>query len=121
MPLMAMVRHRQTVGSSVPARLLYSARALHDVIYREELESLGALDAGLDVVVTLTREQPECWPGRSGRVNDDLLAEIAWPPDERPLVFVCGPTGFVEAVAAGLVRLGHDPLRVKTERFGATG
>jgi ferredoxin-NADP reductase len=36
-------------------------------------------------------------------------------------VYVCGPTGFVEAVAEGLVRLGHDPARVKTERFGATG
>jgi ferredoxin-NADP reductase len=27
----------------------------------------------------------------------------------------------VEAVAAALVALGHDPARVKTERFGPTG
>ena len=120
-PLMAIVRHRQKVGSGVPTRLLYSARTLDDVIYREELERLGAAGTGLDVVLTLTREQPDGWQGRSGRVDDTLLGEVAWPPDERPLVFVCGPTGFVEALAAGLVRLGHDPLRVKTERFGATG
>jgi ferredoxin-NADP reductase len=120
-PLMAMVRHRQKVDSRVPARLLYSARTLDEVIYREELDLLGGLDTGLDVVLTLTREQPHGWQGRSGRVDDTLLGEVAWTPEERPLVFVCGPTGFVEAVAAGLVRLGHDPLRVKTERFGATG
>ena len=36
-------------------------------------------------------------------------------------VFVCGPTPMVEAVAEALVGLGHEPGRVKTERFGATG
>jgi len=37
------------------------------------------------------------------------------------VAFVCGPTPFVEAVASGLVQLGHVPARVKTERFGPTG
>jgi len=37
------------------------------------------------------------------------------------LAFVCGPTSFVESVAAGLVALGYAPRRIKTERFGATG
>jgi ferredoxin-NADP reductase len=50
-----------------------------------------------------------------------MLAEVAWPPAERPHVFVCGGTLLVEAVAAALVALGHDPARVKTERFGPTG
>ena len=50
-----------------------------------------------------------------------MLAEVAWTPSERPHVFVCGPTALVEAAAAGLVELGHDPALVKTERFGPTG
>jgi len=50
-----------------------------------------------------------------------MLAEVAWPPGERPHVFVCGPTPLVEAAAAALVELGHDPALVKTERFGPTG
>ena len=50
-----------------------------------------------------------------------MLEEVGWTPEERPLVFVCGPTPFVEAVGNALVELGHDPARVKTERFGATG
>jgi ferredoxin-NADP reductase len=36
-------------------------------------------------------------------------------------VYVCGPTAFVEVAAGSLVALGHDPARIKTERFGATG
>jgi ferredoxin-NADP reductase len=117
-PLRAMARHRRLTGSDVPARLLYSSRTLADVIYREELT---AADPGLEVVVTLTRDRPPGWTGRTGRVSTELLADVAWPAGDGPLAFVCGPTSFVETVAAGLVELGYDPARVRTERFGATG
>ena len=120
-PLMAMLRHRAAIASTVPAKLLYSSRTIDDIIYRDELERLRATDDGLEVVQTLTRERAEGWTGHTGRIDEALLAEVAWPPEQQPLVFVCGPTGFVEAVADGLVRLGHVPARVKTERFGATG
>ena len=50
-----------------------------------------------------------------------MLEEVSWTPAERPLVFICGPTAFVEAAAEALVGLGHAPDRIKTERFGATG
>jgi ferredoxin-NADP reductase len=49
------------------------------------------------------------------------LAEVVWPPERQPLVYVCGPTAFVEAAAEALVKIGHEPLRIKTERFGPTG
>ncbi|TML29086.1 MAG: oxidoreductase [Actinobacteria bacterium] len=114
-PLMAMLRHRRAVGSTVPAKLLYSSRSLDDVIYRDELDRLGA-----EVVQTLTREQPPGWGGYGRRVDVDMLREVSYPPDESPRVFVCGPTNFVEAVAEGLVALGHRPGRIRTERFGGT-
>jgi ferredoxin-NADP reductase len=114
-PLMAMLRHRRTAGSNVPAKLLYSSRTYEDVIYRDELDAIG-----VEVVHTLTREQPPDWHGRSGRVNADLLREVAFPPELDPRVYVCGPTSFVEAVADSLVGLGHKPGLIKTERFGGT-
>jgi ferredoxin-NADP reductase len=114
-PLMSMLRHRRAAGSDVPAKLLYSSRTLDDVIYRDELGTLGA-----DVVQTLTREQPPGWTGFARRVDIDMLREVAYPPERNPRVFVCGPTSFVEAVADGLVALGHRPGRIRTERFGGT-
>ena len=116
-PLMAMARQRAADGDDVPARLLYSARSWDDVIYRDELESLRG--DGLEVVYTLTRSQPDGWTGYSRRVDRELLAEVT--PADFALAFVCGPTPFVEAVATALVALGHDPARIKTERFGPTG
>jgi len=114
-PLMAMLRHRRATGSKVPAKLLYSSRTYEDVIYRDELDMVGA-----EVVYTLTREQPPDWQGRSGRVDADLLRDVAFPPELDPRVYVCGPTSFVEAVADSLVGLGHKPGLIKTERFGGT-
>ena len=121
-PLRAMLRHHRALASDVPARLLYSARSLDDVIYRDELMGLAAGDGdGIDVHFTLTRTQPEGWSGYARRIDRELLGEIAWPPATNPLVYICGPTAFVEKAAEALVALGHDPGMVRTERFGATG
>jgi ferredoxin-NADP reductase len=120
-PLMAMLRHRAAEKSRAPARLVVSSRSLDDLLYADELEALRAADDGLEVTVALTRSAPADWTGPRRRIDADLLAEVAWPPSERPLTFVCGPTSFVESAADALVALGHDPALVKTERFGPTG
>jgi ferredoxin-NADP reductase len=117
-PLRAMLRHRRRRDSDVPVRLLYSSRSHADVIYRAELDERAN---GVDIVHTLTREQPPGWTGYSRRVDAEMLGEVAWRVEEDPRVYVCGPTSFVEAVAHGVVELGYPPRRVKTERFGATG
>jgi ferredoxin-NADP reductase len=115
-PLAAMARHRARARSDTPMRLVYSSRTWEDVIYRDELETLG-----IDVVHTLTRAQPPGWNGYSRRIDDELLREVAFPAAEEPRVYVCGSTRFVDAAADGLVRLGYDPRWIRTERFGATG
>jgi ferredoxin-NADP reductase len=124
-PLMSMLRHRAAsgeAGRAVPARLLLSSRSYADIIYREELERLGSEPGGPGIVRTLTRERPPPgWRGHARRIDASMLAEVGFPPAAAPKVFVCGPTTMVEAVAEALVGLGHEPGRVKTERFGATG
>ncbi len=120
-PLMAMIRHRAAARSDVPTRLLYSSRSRDGTIYVEELDHLAAEDAALEVIHTLTRSQPPGWTGYSRRIDREMLDAVAPSPQERPLAFVCGPTPLVETVATVLVELGHDPARVKTERFGPTG
>jgi ferredoxin-NADP reductase len=118
-PLRAMLRHHAASDSPAAMHLVYSARTLGDVIYRRELEALAGPRRA--VTLALTRESSPDWAGHRGRVDADLLAAVGWPPTVRPHCYVCGPTPFVEAVADALVGLGHDPGRVRTERFGSTG
>ncbi len=120
-PLMAMLRHRAALASHVPARLLVSARSADDLLYASELDALDIADDQLTVLKTLTRMQPADWSGYSRRVDRAMLEETAFAPGERPQVFVCGPTPFVEEVSGDLVALGHDAALVKTERFGPSG
>ncbi len=123
-PLMAMLRHRALAPAEVRARtavrLLYSARTWDDVIYRDELARLAA-DAGVDVVLTLTRSAPPGWGGHRRRIDRAMLEQVAWPAADAPRIYVCGGTPLVESVASLLVALGHDASRVRTERFGPTG
>lgn len=119
-PLMAMVRARAATDGE-PVRMLLSARSLDDAIFGAELLEASTGAGWLTVDVTLTRRRPEGWTGLSGRVDAPMLAERAWPPADGPLCFVCGPTGFVEAVSASLIALGHTADRIRTERFGPTG
>jgi ferredoxin-NADP reductase len=118
-PLRSILRSRDQAGSMVPVRLLYSARSLPEVIYRAELDAYRA-SPRVEVSYALTRQQPDGWTGIAGRVGEAVLSEIAWPPGDEAMVFVCGPTAFVEVVAAIMVKLGYPPQRVKTERFGGT-
>jgi ferredoxin-NADP reductase len=120
-PLMAMIRHRAALKSAIPTRLLYSSRSYEELIYRDELARLLEDGTQLQVSYTLTRAQPPGWTGYRRRIDADLLREVAWPPDEHPLAFICGPTPFVETAAGNLVALGYEPERIKTERFGPTG
>ncbi len=118
-PLRAMLRHWAAGARDTKVCLLYSSRSLTDVIYREELSGLDG--DNLSVHLALTREWPSTWAGHRGRIDRELLAELIPPPGQRPLIYICGPTSFVESVAQALVEIGNEPSRIRTERFGATG
>ncbi len=119
-PLMSMLRHRAALGSDVETHLLVSSRSPGAALYAAELAALEATP-GLTIDRTFTRSTPAGWTGYDHRVDAAMLADVAPPPGARPLVFVCGPTPFVEHVTGLLVAAGHDPGRVHAERFGPTG
>jgi ferredoxin-NADP reductase len=119
-PFRSMLRDWTATRSDVALRLLYSSRSLSDVIYQDELRGYEA-DEHADIQFALTREWPDGWQGHRGRVDRQLLERVAWPAAESPLTYICGPSGFVEAVASALVDNGHPAARIRTERFGPTG
>jgi ferredoxin-NADP reductase len=119
-PLMAMIRTRAAAGSRVPFRLVYSVRDPDAALYAGELADRARSDAGLDVTYVYTRSPPPGWPEPAGRINADILTG-GQAPQPGLSVFVCGPTGFVEAAADLLVDAGHEPQTIKTERFGPSG
>jgi ferredoxin-NADP reductase len=122
-PLMAMLRHHASTAASnasAEVRLLYSARSIDDVIYKEELDAIDSRGVAR-VTIALTRAWPNEWRGFRRRIDRAMLEEVAWPASAGARVYVCGPTPLVESVATLLVELGYHAARVRTERFGPTG
>jgi ferredoxin-NADP reductase len=119
-PLMCMLRAGTQAGGTAPMRLLYSVRGPESVFYRSDLSQVAG-GAAVDVTYAYSRVTPAGWTRPAGRVDADLLDEVAWPASRAPSCYVCGPTGFVETISDLLVAAGHEPARIRTERFGPSG
>lgn len=120
-PLMAMVRERAGKGSVAPFTLLYSVRSPAETYYADELTGRAREDDGLTVSLVYTRSAPAGSRRPAGRIGPADLDELGWKPGAGGRVYVCGPTGFVEAVVGMMLDRGHDPSTIRTERFGPTG
>ena len=116
-PLVAMLRAHSDAPSTTPMQLLYSLRSPGDAMYREELTEFSSLTP---TTWHYTRAAPAGWSHVPGRLTVEDLQRNAIAPERGPLTYVCGPTGFVEAVARMLTSLGHSPDDIRTERFGGT-
>ncbi|WP_295789144.1 FAD-binding oxidoreductase [uncultured Microbacterium sp.] len=116
-PLFAMASAHDDAADASEFRLLYSVRSPGDVFFAQELRSL-ATSIALEVVYT--RAAPPDSPTPVGRLTPERLRALVLPAERAPRVYVCGPTPFVEAVSQWLLADGHDPARVRTERFGGS-
>ena len=120
-PLRAIVRHWIATGPEVPVSMVYSSRSWSELIYRDELLRDADTHEKFELRFALTREWPDDYAGHTGRIDRPLLEMAIGAVAEMPLVYICGPNAFVEAASGWLVEIGHDPGRIRTERFGPTG
>jgi ferredoxin-NADP reductase len=110
-PLMSMLRFARQRGQSDLLHLVASVRTPGDLYFATELP-------GPETTVIYTRRTPDGWPRRAGRITaEDLPCSML----TAPRIYVCGSTGFADAVTSVLEDRGVSPDRVRVERFGATG
>ena len=121
-PLMAMVRHHMAHFEEDKGReiiFLVSARTEGRVLYKEELKEIASKDPNFKLVETLSDIQPKGWSGYTRRIDKEILEEVLGNlKGKMPMIYVCGPTPFVEAVANNLVAIGFNSHEIRTERFG---
>jgi ferredoxin-NADP reductase len=117
-PLVSILRHRAAVAPDVPATLVYSARDMQEVIFRDELFSRADMDPPLSVILTLTREQPVDPRIRHGRVNEALFREIIARQGVPANTYACGSTSFVDSATRAIIDAGVDFASIRSERYG---
>jgi ferredoxin-NADP reductase len=120
-PLMSMIRARSAAGGRSPCHLVYSTRTPDDVYYSAEIHQRAADGSGFGVTQIFTRQAPAGSRRSAHRLGHADLQPIADLAVAEATAYVCGPTGFVEAVADLLLDVGVDASRIRTERFGPSG
>ncbi len=118
-PLLAMARAHAAADDPTPFRLLYAVRSPDDVFYRGELAELTT-HPGFELDFVYSRTAPPGAPVPAGRITKPALEGFVVPASQRPRLFLCGSTGFVERVAGWLQELGHAAGDIRTERFGGS-
>jgi ferredoxin-NADP reductase len=120
-PLMCMLRHHSGHDDPRDIVFLINARSLEKVLYYDELQALQANDPRLRLAMSLTQTQPPSWQGYTRLIDKAMIEETMGPfRSQMPMVYVCGPTPFVEAAADMLVMSGFHDHVIRTERFGGT-
>lgn len=121
-PLMAMLRHWVNHAKEDSQRtiiFLISARALEYVLYKDELDAISRDHTNVKIVLTITDTIPPNWTGYKRRIDEEMIKEVLGDlVIKMPMMYVCGPTPFVEAVAKNLLVVGFNSHEVRTERFG---
>ena len=118
------------IASAVLARggevtLVYGNRATGTIMFRATLDALKDRYMGrFTLIHVLSREAVDV-PLLNGRVDGAKVAALARAGAIDPAgadgVFLCGPGGMIDDVAAALPGLGVDSARVHFERFTADG
>ena len=118
-PLMSILRHRAAAGPSVAAALVYSARTVADVIFRDELLARAEAEPGMSLFAAITRETPGDRGLRFGRIDAALVSEVLGGFDGLPRhTYVCGATAFVDVATRLIIDMGVAFPTIRTERYG---
>ena len=113
-PLRSVALARAEQTDAAPMVLVYSARTPDEFAFGDEFAALTR-QRRLRVATTVTRDDRAAdWTGRSGRIDDALLAAAL--PAGDAWCLVCGPAGLVGTVTASLEGLGVSGARIVVER-----
>ena len=117
-PVMAMARYLTDVSAATDVRLLSCVRSSDDLVFGAELALIETRQPGFTHTHIVSSPDAR-WSGPSGRLNADLLLELA-PDFAERTVHMCGPAGFMAGARALLEGLGVSSTRIHQESFGGT-
>jgi predicted ferric reductase len=121
-PIMSMLRTLRDDHADLPVVVLYAARRVEDLAYRDELDEIAA--ALRATIVPIVDDPPPGWDGEQGPLAADLLVRhLPGGVADGWHAVVCGPPALMEQAETTLVDAGVPLSRIHSERFdiGAAG
>jgi ferredoxin-NADP reductase/DMSO/TMAO reductase YedYZ heme-binding membrane subunit len=115
-PMMSVVRSLTDRGWRGEIYLLFSVRAVRDVVFRDEIKYLEARFPNLHVRVLVTQDPETAWDGPRGQITREVIADFV-PDLTRGPVMLCGPGPMMAAMRAALIGMGLPDTDILQEVF----
>ena len=96
--------------------LFYSNRTPAMTAFLHDLEAWSKRNTNIHLVPTITDSTDRDWPYETGRVDEAMLAKHV-PDLKRPIYYLAGPPGMVEALKKLLLDRGVSRDSVRFETF----
>lgn len=96
--------------------LFYSARSRDMILYKKEFKRLSK-NPNINVIITLTREEPSGWKGECGRLNQEML-ERHVPNLKNSHFYICGPLKLTMNLRDCLIKKGVKKDHILFEGWG---
>lgn len=119
-PFMSMVRHMAKLNSDNKVTLLYTAQSQDDVAFSDELLKIHEQHPNLKPVFVIKNGPTDKFPAANvttGSLNEALLDRATNNDYSKQKFFICGPPGFMKAMAATIQKKGVPRQRILTEAF----
>ena len=119
-PVLAMLNELAEKHSDREIWWLHAARSGREHSFAAETRTLLAAFTNTRTRVYYSRPGADDLEGRdfdtAGHLTPSLLLELE--PPRNAQAYLCGPTGFMDEISAGLASIGIDASQVHTEPFG---
>jgi glycine betaine catabolism B len=114
-PLRSMLRFINARNLPFDVTLLYGNASYEDIVFREELNGLEAVNKRILVIHTILNPPPD-WPGQTGFIDAAMIRQVITDYRER-LYYVSGPIKMVQSLINQIISLGIDESRIKHDSF----
>ncbi len=115
-PFKSMIQEATDSKKKTKILLLYTARTKPDLAFYAELNDCVKKNSNLQVVYTLDQETGTEWTGEKRRIDPEFLDKYVKNYANRTF-YLCGPSGFMNAITKSLISKGVKEDCIKKEEF----
>lgn len=115
-PIRSMIAEATNQKTDHELTLLYSNKTPDDAPFLSDLEEMEKRNPNFKFVPVMTRADEDEWNGEHGHIDAEMLKRYV-SDINKPIYYLSGPGGMVEAMQKMLVDAGVNEDNIRTEEF----
>jgi len=116
-PFRSMIDYIIDEGLKTPVMLLYGNHTVDDIPCKQQFDEISGANPALEISYVISNPPPTpMWDYRVGRIDEDLLREVAVARSDA-IYYVAGPPNMVTSILRTLADIGIPSEHTRHELF----